>query len=53
MGLEIHSPAQPRGREPAAGVEEPAVLAAVAAARDADPGRRQRSMLALELGQPP
>jgi hypothetical protein len=53
VGLEVHPAAQPGRRDLAAGVQEPAVLAAVAAARDADPGRRQRPVLALKLGQPP
>jgi hypothetical protein len=52
MGLEVDAGAQPGGRQPAAGVQEPAVLAAVTAARDADPGRGQWPKLVLELGQP-
>ena len=51
MGLEVDASAQPGGRQPAAGVQKPAVLAAVTATRDADPRGRQRAMGALELGE--
>jgi hypothetical protein len=47
-----HDGAPQGGRQPPAGVQEPAVLAAVAAARDADPGGGEWPVLALELGQP-
>ena len=45
MGLEVDASAQPRRRQLPTGVQEPAVLAAVAATRDADPRGRQRTML--------
>jgi hypothetical protein len=52
VGLEVDARAQPGSRQSTAGVQEPAVLAAVAATRDTDPRGRQGPILALELGQP-
>jgi hypothetical protein len=50
MGLDVQAAAEPGGGDLGAGVQEPAVLPAVAAARQAYSGRWQRAVLGFQLG---